>query len=447
MIKYFLFLLLVVLFSACLREEAPPIAARFSVELQGESHTTPLTLTIKNESYGAEFYEWTFEGGEPASSTARNPGRVVFTTPGEHRILLKVRSSFEERIAEQSLRVDSTVHIDFDCEVLVDDTPPTNVRIVNRTRGASSFVWTFDGGIPQSSSETQPGSVYYPVGGVRQITLVASNGSENFTLTKPITLKPTLVADFSYTPIAVDEDWEAPLTLMVKNLTAGGVTHHWACQGADVAAPEGEEGTSIRFLNPGTYSIELTASNGKVERTASKPVTIRANSGIISCEALHLGIKGAMNTIGCFFSGAHRRVFTSQDIAAQQCGASIDFGFFGLNSTFEYCHFFSPAKASDNAFPRIEGAVEATFVNRPELVGITMTAEDFAAIAKPEDFNAYTTWEQTGDRYFTHRDQPHAVLFRTADGRRGAILVREFVRQSSQSYIVADVKVEKRPGE
>lgn len=135
MIKYFLFLLSVVLFSACLREEAPPIAARFSVELQGESHTTPLTLTIKNESYGAEFYEWTFEGGEPASSTARNPGRVVFTIPGEHRILLKVRSSFEERIAERSLRVDSTVHIDFDCEVLVDDTPPTNVRIVNRTRG------------------------------------------------------------------------------------------------------------------------------------------------------------------------------------------------------------------------------------------------------------------------------------------------------------------------
>ena len=94
MIKYLLFLLLVVLFSACLREEAPPIAARFSVELQGESHTTPLTLTIKNESYGAEFYEWTFEGGSPSSSREKQPGSVTFTEPGE----LTLASPFSMRL-------------------------------------------------------------------------------------------------------------------------------------------------------------------------------------------------------------------------------------------------------------------------------------------------------------------------------------------------------------
>ena len=60
-------LLITALLSSCLREESIPIASAFSIEV-AEDKTTPVQVQLKNESYGADEYEWTFEGGSPASS-------------------------------------------------------------------------------------------------------------------------------------------------------------------------------------------------------------------------------------------------------------------------------------------------------------------------------------------------------------------------------------------
>ena len=77
-------LLVTALLSSCLREESVPIASAFTIEV-AEDKTTPVQVQMKNESYGADEYEWTFEGGSPASSREKRPGTVTFTEPGEHR--------------------------------------------------------------------------------------------------------------------------------------------------------------------------------------------------------------------------------------------------------------------------------------------------------------------------------------------------------------------------
>ena len=53
-----------VLLSSCLHEQSVPISSFFSIEV-AEDKTSPVIVQLKNESYGADEYEWTFELGSP----------------------------------------------------------------------------------------------------------------------------------------------------------------------------------------------------------------------------------------------------------------------------------------------------------------------------------------------------------------------------------------------
>ena len=112
--NFIAFLLTASSFCSCLRETEVPIASKFTIET-AEDKTSPVTVKINNSSYGADEYEWTFEGGLPSSSTERTPGLVVFTQAGEHKITLRVRNTVEERTSQQTIRVDSAMTIDFYC--------------------------------------------------------------------------------------------------------------------------------------------------------------------------------------------------------------------------------------------------------------------------------------------------------------------------------------------
>lgn len=61
--------LLTCLVSSCPRETAVPIESAFSIELS-EDKASPVTIQLKNESYGADEYEWTFS----SSYNQRDPG-------------------------------------------------------------------------------------------------------------------------------------------------------------------------------------------------------------------------------------------------------------------------------------------------------------------------------------------------------------------------------------
>ena len=55
-------LLFTVLLSSCLNETAIPVSSSFSIEV-AEDKTAPVIIKLQNDSYGADEYEWTFEGG------------------------------------------------------------------------------------------------------------------------------------------------------------------------------------------------------------------------------------------------------------------------------------------------------------------------------------------------------------------------------------------------
>ena len=55
-------LLFTLLLSSCLHEQSAPIASSFSIEI-AEDKTSLVIVQLKNESYGADEYEWIFERG------------------------------------------------------------------------------------------------------------------------------------------------------------------------------------------------------------------------------------------------------------------------------------------------------------------------------------------------------------------------------------------------
>ena len=443
--NFIAFLLTASSFCSCLRETEVPIASKFTMET-AEDKTSPVTVKINNSSYGADEYEWTFEGGLPSSSTERTPGLVVFTQAGEHIITLRVRNAVEEKTSQQTLRVDSTMSIDFDFTVAINDIAPGTVSIINKSKGGSQYEWAFEGGIPSTSNQQHPGTITFADGGEHKIHLRVFNGSKYEERTKALTLQPPMQADFSYAPLPVDQDWEAPLTLKTTNLTTGGLSYHWVCAGANVLSPTSET-TTIRFEDAGTYKLQMIAGNGKEEKVVEKNIVIKPNSGIIKQNDLKFGINEAKNSVGCFYSAKEGGVVTSSKIVEKRCGAWVDFGFFALNSSFNYCYFFAPNQAQANSFPKIDSAQGATFINNPSSMGINITNAVFDNIKKPSDLNQFTKWSERNQTSFNKTSAPHFVLVRTADGRRGIIRIKEFVKDGSQSYIVADVKLEKRAGE
>ena len=437
--------LLIILFSSCLHEQSVPISSSFSIEV-AEDKTSPVVVQLKNESYGADEYEWTFEGGEPSSSREKQPGTVTFTEPGEHKIHLRVKNAVEEKVSEQTIRVDSALSLNFDYEIAINDIAPAVVSLRNLSKGGSHYEWTFEGGAPSSSTSAYPSAVTFKDGGEHKIRLRVFNGSRYEEISKTFTLQAPMHADFSYIPSAVDQDWEAPLTLITKNLTTSGLTYEWQCAGATVHQAEAES-TTIRFERAGNYKLTLLARNGKEEQRIEKTLTIKPNSGIIEQSDLKFGINEAKNTIGCFYSTYAGGVVTSKHIADAQLGNKVDFGFFALNSAFNYCYFFAPNEAAASSFPPITGARGASFVHQLASYGITLSDADFESIKQATDFNRFQQWRETSPKHFDKNSSPHFVLLRTADGRRGIVRVKRYVFAGAASYILADIKLEKRPEE
>ena len=366
------------LLSSCLKETTVPIESAFTIEAS-EDKTSPVTIQLKNESYGADEYEWTFEGGTPSSSNERTPAKVVFTQAGEHKITLRVWNAVEERISQQTIRVDSAMTIDFYFSIALNDIAPGVVSIINKSKGGSKYEWAFEGGVTSTCSERFPEAITFAEGGEHKIRLRVFNGSKYEELTKAFTLQPSMQVDFSYKPLPVDQDWEAPLTLTTTNLTTGGLSYRWICDGAQVISPI-KQTTSVRFEHPGTYKLQLIAGNGKEEKTKEKTIKIKPNTGIIKQNDVRFGINEAKNSIGCFYSAKFGGVLTSNQIAQDKSGVWVDFGFFALNSSFNYCYFFAPNQAKSNSFPEIDHAQGATFVNTPGVIGININDAVFENI-------------------------------------------------------------------
>jgi len=163
----------------------------------------PLTIGYENTSTNSpDAYEWTFEGGTPASSTEANPS-VSYNTAGVYDVTLTVSNEngantevfadyviissgpdADFDVAEDGLAVtftDASQDADTYEWTFGDGASSTEASPSHTYTQEGSWLWTFQGGIPATSTEQNP-TVAYAVAGQYDVTLTVSHPESSETI-------------------------------------------------------------------------------------------------------------------------------------------------------------------------------------------------------------------------------------------------------------------------
>ena len=420
-----------------------PVVINITPTSDSNYFTVPANVKFVNNTTGADNFIWTFEGGIPASSTKKNPGTISFAIAGIHKITLEAWNDDDRKTTTITFMVDSAVQINFDTIVLINNFLPVTVKINNKTIGASTYSWSFEDGTPATSTLQQPPDILYTTAGDHNITLKASNGTQDFILTKKISTAPALLASFDFIPSFENQDYQAPFTTMLQNSSTSGLDWQWTSTGGVFNNPTNKN-PQLTFLTAGSYTVTLAAANNKTTQTIVKTIVINPNTNLRTHLNIKFGINTATTTIGCYYSTKLGKVFKKGD-NIDTIGKLIDIVFFGLKSSFSYNKFISPDSSNTYLLDSIPGAMPTKFINTQEqcYCGLNFTPIDFDNLINDTPLNALNMTITSGWQFFSDAVLPRVILFQTADGRKGAIKIKQFVNNGSSSYVLTDIKVQK----
>lgn len=432
-------MLFVLALYACVQEEVLPVKVDFLMTVVDNNYTVPVKIKLNNQTSGAEYYQWNFEGGNPANSTARNPAEITYSKAGTYKIRLEASNDDGSKdVKEMTIQVGNPVSVNYAVQIIDNTYPPASISIVNHSTGGEQYDWTFEGGTPATSKEKEP-KVIFEQSGTHLIRLKVSNGITSQQKDTMITIASDIMPDFDILPEYAT--FEAPLHITLKNKSISATQYQWSIQGADINSSTTENPT-VLFTKEGTYTITLAASNSKKTKTIEKTVTIKANSNIFSIKDLKLGINTAHATIGSFYSTTLQKVFRETDTLSAKEGASIDIAYFGLDKNFTFNTFVSPDKVQDFTFEAIPAAIPTQWLFGQKQLSVS----DFDLMSNDAPLRKLIfTPSQNENDSFKGSVAPAVFIFQTGDGRKGAVKIKEFTRNASNdSYILLDIKVQKK---
>ena len=216
----------------------------------------PIEVSFSDESTGGGInsWEWTFPGGDPASSTEQNP-TVLYTQAGTYSTTLKISNSVgEQEITEMDI-------------IVVDDVPAPDfdfiingpmVEFTNNSSNADILLWHFGNSANTSSAEANPTFIYDNIN-TFTVTLETTNDCGTTSISKEINIQYIFPnAAFSYT----NTKGCTPLEITFKDeSTGGGIdTWQWDFPGGDPSTSTESE-QMVVYENPGTYSVSLNITN------------------------------------------------------------------------------------------------------------------------------------------------------------------------------------------
>ena len=198
-------------------ETSNPVVANFTTDpeatqLLGGSTvyiTAGQTITYTNTSENATSIAWTFEGGNPATST-ENTVTVTYATAGNYTTTL---TAYGENNTESTKTVGVNVsEPEPQNEVVADFTtdPEANDGVItiwiigidypsiiftNTSTNAHHIAWTFEGGSPASSTENNVTVTYNNPSTLFTATLTAYNEDETQSDTKSVSIIVNIVID------------------------------------------------------------------------------------------------------------------------------------------------------------------------------------------------------------------------------------------------------------
>ena len=208
-------------------------------------------------SQGATSYQWSFDGGSPATSTDPNP-TVTYNTSGTWDVTLVVTNPFgtDTKFEQAYINVSPLPSVAFSATTA----GPLALDFLNLTANATSFSWSFGDGA--TSTAVNPSHTYSAPGTYNVILTAFNNcGSASFTQIIDVLVPPT--AAFTST----NPEGCAPLSVSFTDQSTGVIAgYNWSFPGGTPSASTAANPTVV-YSQPGTYDVTLVVGNASGNNT------------------------------------------------------------------------------------------------------------------------------------------------------------------------------------
>ena len=222
----------------------------------------PFTVTFNNtSSSNADGFAWTFEGGNPATSTDANP-TVTFANAGTYNVTLTASNEAGENTVTQEdfIMVNAAPTAGFSAAV-----DGMTAVFSNTSDNATDYTWNFGDG--QTGTDANPTHTY-AANGTYSVTLTATNECGDAIATETVTIFVETAPTAAFT--TAETNGCIPFAVQMQNQSSANATDYlWTAEGAQIASSTDENPTFV-YDTPGVYSITLTVSNSAGTDTETK---------------------------------------------------------------------------------------------------------------------------------------------------------------------------------
>jgi PKD repeat protein len=227
-------------------------------------------------------WSWTFDGGNPSTSTLKNPS-VKYASAGNYRVSLTATGTdgSHTKTVENYIAVEAPVAVYPVANFTADRTKVKEGESVQfndlSTSNTLSWSWIFEGGDPSTSTLKNP-SVKYTKAGSYSVSLTATgtDGPHTKTVDNYITVEALVppVADFTADRIKVKEGESVQFTDLSTSNT---LSWSWIFEGGDPSTST-LKNPSVKYTKAGSYSVSLTATgtDGPHTKTVDNYITVEA---------------------------------------------------------------------------------------------------------------------------------------------------------------------------
>lgn len=210
---------------------------------------------------------WYFPGGTPATSTLQNPTNICYNTAGTYDVALVVTNIS----GTDSINMPGLIVVD-SCSLPVADFTASAITVCKdscisftdlSTGSPSSWLWTFQGAVPFTSTLQNPSNICYADTGTFSVNLEVTNanGTHDTTFVAYISVQPCFpVADFdSYTYCLLSDSDSVCIDFDNNSLYA--TSYQWTFYLSDTTIYSSMFEPTICYNTPGQFDVLLVATN------------------------------------------------------------------------------------------------------------------------------------------------------------------------------------------
>ncbi|MEZ5359608.1 MAG: PKD domain-containing protein [Candidatus Zixiibacteriota bacterium] len=216
-----------------------------------QSGCAPIAVQFEDHSVDAAAWLWHF--GDGTTSTDQNPTHS-YAASGTYTVSLEVRNECGKDIKtkETTIEVGEPPTADFSADQ-TNFCVGGEVAFTDESTLADTWAWDFGDG---STSIDQNPTHMYTIAGTYTVTLTVTNacGTDSETKDQYITVQPLPTSDFSVAQTTVCAGTPTRFTNLSTNATS------WVWDFGNGVASTAQNPT-ITYVNPGSYTVTLTAIN------------------------------------------------------------------------------------------------------------------------------------------------------------------------------------------